>query len=91
VFDFKKGAENFRVAYYAAGDTAPKGPPFAEPPEIEPDPGEWARQGRTVVGTQIVHNAPVFSQPGWNVRGPVTNVQGDAVINLGRTRDDEDS
>lgn len=35
-------ADNFVLAYYAAGDTQPKGLPFAGQPEIEPEPGAWA-------------------------------------------------
>jgi len=35
-------ADNFMLAYYAAGDTQPKGLPFAGQPEIEPEPGAWA-------------------------------------------------
>lgn len=34
-------ADNFILAYYAGGDTHPKGLPFAEAPEIEPSPGAW--------------------------------------------------
>ena len=35
-------ADNFVVAYYAAGDTAPKGVPFTVEPVIEPTPGAWS-------------------------------------------------
>ncbi len=34
-------ADNFAVAYYAAGAAQPKGLPFAQPAEIEPAPGAW--------------------------------------------------
>lgn len=34
-------ADNFRVAYYAAGESEPKGLPFTVEPEIEPAPGAW--------------------------------------------------
>ena len=34
-------ADNFVIAYYAAGDSQPKGVPFREPVEIEPAPGAW--------------------------------------------------
>ena len=49
-------ADNFVVAFYAAGDVQPKGLPFATPPEIEPTPGAWRQTmfdqlGQTV-GTQ---------------------------------------
>lgn len=35
-------ADNFLLAYYAAGDTQPKGLPFSGQPEIEPEPGAFA-------------------------------------------------
>jgi serine/threonine protein kinase len=34
-------ADNFVLAYYAGGDTQPKGLPFTDTPEIEPTPGAW--------------------------------------------------
>lgn len=34
-------ADNFAVAYYAAGDPQPKGLPFAQAAVIEPEPGAW--------------------------------------------------
>ncbi len=38
-------ADNFVLAYYAGGDTQPKGLPFAaEAVEIEPEPGAWQGQ-----------------------------------------------
>ncbi len=40
VLNFKE-ADNFAVAYYAGGDNKPKGTPFAEVAEIEPEPGQW--------------------------------------------------
>ncbi len=69
-------ADNFVLAYYAAGDTQPKGLPFQEEPEIEPEPGAWQvaidQRGQTVQGpqTNIGGNVqgPVFSG---NFRGPV--------------------
>ncbi|MBN1486102.1 MAG: caspase family protein [Anaerolineae bacterium] len=38
-------ADNFVLAYYAGGDTQPKGLPFGIEPVIEPEPGAWQRQG----------------------------------------------
>ncbi|MEA3341028.1 MAG: caspase family protein [Chloroflexota bacterium] len=35
-------ADNFALAYYAGGETQPKGLPFTGEPEIEPEPGAWA-------------------------------------------------
>lgn len=37
-------ADNFVVAYYAGGDTVPKGVPFTAVPEIESEPGAFNRQ-----------------------------------------------
>ena len=37
-------ADNFALAYYAGGETTPKGLPFTAPPVIEAEPGELARQ-----------------------------------------------
>lgn len=34
-------ADNFVMAYYAGGETEPKGLPFTGEPEIEPEPGAW--------------------------------------------------
>ncbi|MGD1994345.1 MAG: caspase family protein [Anaerolineae bacterium] len=34
-------ADNFVLAYYAGGETQPKGVPFTGQPEIEPEPGAW--------------------------------------------------
>jgi len=36
-----EGADNYVVAYYAAGETQPKGLPFSAEPEIEPEAGAW--------------------------------------------------
>lgn len=41
ILNFKQ-ADNYVLAYYAAGDTQPKGLPFAGQPEIEPEPGALA-------------------------------------------------
>jgi uncharacterized caspase-like protein len=35
-------ADNFVLGYYAAGETDLKGLPFAQEPEIEPEPGAWS-------------------------------------------------
>jgi len=44
-----KQADNFVLAYYAGGETQPKGVPFAAEPEIEPEPGAWS--GPVLSGT----------------------------------------
>jgi hypothetical protein len=36
-------ADNFVLAYYAAGESEPKGLPFKEEPQIEPEAGAWTR------------------------------------------------
>jgi len=54
-------ADNFVLAYYAGGETEPKGLPFAQEPEIEPEPGAWN---------------VVFDQRGQTVYGPQTNNTG---------------
>ena len=53
--------DNFVLAYYAGGDTQPKGLPFDVEPEIEPEPGAWT----------------VFDQRDQTVYGPQTNIAGD--------------
>jgi hypothetical protein len=57
-------ADNFVVAYYAGGDTQPKGLPFTQEPEIEPEPGAWSIQSQT----NITASGPVFTG---NVSGQV--------------------
>jgi Caspase domain len=39
-----EAADNYVVAYYAGGETQPKGLPFDVEPEIEPEPGAWRAQ-----------------------------------------------
>jgi hypothetical protein len=39
-------ADNFVLAYYAAGNTGVKGTPFTQQPEIEPEPGAWRHLGQ---------------------------------------------
>ncbi len=54
-------ADNFVVAYYAGGETQPKGAPFTAPIEIESEPGARA----------------AFDQRGQTVHGSQTNIAGD--------------
>jgi hypothetical protein len=77
-------SDNFVVAYYAGGDTKPKGLPFVEEPQIEPEPGAWRtmfdQRGQTVHGSQTniagdVHG-PVLSG---QFSGPVAVGSGEAV------------
>ena len=48
-------ADNFVLAYYAAGDKEPKGLPFSGEPAIEPEPGAWTlnQRGQVVGGPQV--------------------------------------
>ena len=76
-------ADNFALAYYAGGETKPKGLPFDVEPEIEPEPGAWrgiSQSGQTVHGpqTNIAGNVtgPVLSG---NFDGPVAVGGGEAV------------
>ncbi len=65
-------ADNFVLAYYAGGDTQPKGLPFpAEEIEIEPEPGAWQVGGDVVMGNK----STVFDQRGQTV-GTQTNIAG---------------
>jgi hypothetical protein len=77
-------ADNFVVAFYAGGDTKPKGLPFKEEPQIEPEPGAWRvmfdQRGQTVHGSRSsilgdVHGPVLSGQFG----GPVTVGGGEAV------------
>jgi hypothetical protein len=54
------------VAYYAAGDSTPKGLPFDEEPEIEAEPGDLDRAA--------------LDQRGQIVAGPQTNTGGGAYV-----------
>lgn len=47
-------ADNFILAYYAGGDTEPKGLPFEGEPEIEPEPGAFNKQSTNNSVIQIV-------------------------------------
>jgi hypothetical protein len=58
-------ADNFVLAYYAGGETQPKGLPFTVEPEIEPEPGVWSIQGgigvsisgdvsRSAIGDEVI-------------------------------------
>jgi hypothetical protein len=57
VLNFQQ-ADNFVLAYYAAGDTQPKGLPFTGQPEIEPEPGAFA--GLSTTSTVISTGGGAF-------------------------------
>jgi len=61
-------ADNFIIAYYAGGDRQPKALPFTTTPEIEPEPGAFARidqRGQMIHGSQ--------TNIGGNAEGPVVS------------------
>ncbi|MCX6028697.1 MAG: caspase family protein [Chloroflexi bacterium] len=72
-------ADNFTVAYYAAGAAQPKGVPFARPPEIEPAPGAW-RSGPRIRGDQIRAGGPVAARGSALNTGPGVAFVGDGNI-----------
>ncbi|WP_427157318.1 caspase family protein [Aliinostoc sp. HNIBRCY26] len=47
-------ADNFILAYYAGGETEPKGLPFAGEPEIEPEPGAFNQPSTNNSVIQVV-------------------------------------
>jgi hypothetical protein len=79
IMDFKQ-SDNFVLAYYAGGSAEPKGLPFAQEPEIEPEPGAWSRvfdqRGQTVRGSQ--------TNIAGNVQGPVFSGQFSGPVAMGR-------
>ncbi len=77
-------ADNFAVAYYAAGDSTPKGLPFAVEPEIEPEPGALARSTLDQRG-QTVHG-PQTNITGGTVQGPVLSGQFSGPVDFGNHR-----
>jgi hypothetical protein len=75
-------ADDFVLAYYAGGETKPKGLPFAEEPEIEPEPGAWSRtfdqRRQTVYGSQ--------TNIAGNVQGVLMSGNYSGTINIGETK-----
>jgi hypothetical protein len=68
-------ADNFPVAYYAGGDPKPKAPPFDIPTAVEPEAGAWPSEP----ANEVKHEGGLFVQPGWRVRGNVTQAGRDIV------------
>lgn len=66
ILDFEQ-ADNFVLAYYAGGDTAPKNLPFAQQPEIEAEPG--ALSGPPRAGTVINTGGGAFFAGDFDNRG----------------------
>ncbi|HJQ69066.1 MAG TPA: caspase family protein [Blastocatellia bacterium] len=64
-------SNNFKLAYYAGGDSEPKGLPFKGEPEIEPEPGAWSNPANASV---------IFNNLNWKV-GTSYQVAGDLTIN----------
>ncbi len=71
-----KDADNFIVAYYAAGETTPKGLPFSVEPEIEPEPGAFNRQAAASYSAQATGGSTV-------VQGTGNTVVGAGGVNVG--------
>ncbi len=75
-------ADNFAIAYYAGGDAEPKGLPFSEKPQIEPEPGAWAginMQGQVVHGPQTITGDVAGHVVSGDIDGPVSVGEGDAI------------
>lgn len=70
-------ADNFVVAYYAGGDTQPKGLPFDGEPEIEPEPGAWK---------VTINEGGVFNQPDMKVEGDLYQAGRDMVFGSPRPK-----
>lgn len=63
-------ADNFIVAYYAAGEKQPKGLPFAVEPEIEPEPGAFNRQAAPTYVAHAEGGSTIVQGTGNTVVGP---------------------
>ena len=75
-------ADNFEIAFYAGGETEPKGLSFTQEPEIEPEPGAWSKvfdqRGQTVQGSQ--------TNIAGNVQGPIVSGTFSGPISIGETK-----
>ena len=65
-------ADNFVLGYYAGGDVAPKGLPFAAAPEIEPEPGAFRGMSVSQQAARDIINAQGSQGFVNNPTGPVT-------------------
>lgn len=74
-------ADNFVLAYYSGGEAEPKGLPFAEEPQIEPQPGAWMR-GRVFDQRRKIVHGPQTNIAG-NVQGPVFSGQFSGPVAMG--------
>ena len=63
-------ADNFAIAYYAGGDMTPKALPFDVKPEIEDEPGDFARQAGSAYFAQASGGSTVVQGTGNTVVGP---------------------
>jgi hypothetical protein len=70
-------ADNFTLAYYAAGQTQPKSLPFPAEAEIEPEPGAWSKPVQTTFSS--VQIAKIS-----NVSGGEINIAGRDITNKRR-------
>jgi hypothetical protein len=72
-------ADNFSLAYYAGGETQPKGAPLTSPPEIEPEAGAWAARHVAVhVSRQVVTGDGNLVVQVGNISGGTVNVSADS-------------
>jgi hypothetical protein len=78
-------ADNFEIAFYAGGETEPKGLPLTQEPEIEPEPGAWSKvfdqRGQTVQGSQ--------TNIAGTVQGPVMSGTFSGPVSIGETKKQE--
>jgi hypothetical protein len=76
-------ADNFVLAYYAGGETEPKGLPFAGEPEIESEAGEFDRQ--VIDRTEIVAAGDRAVAIGGNVQGSNMITGNNNIVGSGNT------
>ncbi|MBW4520911.1 MAG: caspase family protein [Scytolyngbya sp. HA4215-MV1] len=74
ILDWFDVADNFKLAYYAGGDSEPKGLPFTGEPEIESEPGEFNRQ--LIQQTEVIASGDRAVAIGGSVQG-ATIITGD--------------
>jgi Caspase domain len=87
-------ADNFVLAYYAGGETEPKGLPFAGKPEIESEAGEFNRQvinhteviasGDRAVAVQNAQGATIVTGDGNFIGSKTVNQRGKYTISIDR-------
>ncbi len=76
-------ADNFVLAYYAGGETEPKGLPFDVEPEIESEPGEFDRQ--VIEHTEVVASGDRAFAAGGNVNNSTIITGNNNIVGSGNT------